>query len=194
MDETPIPFYQALHYQRGVVRTEVKHVVLHCMQNQEKPAAAVDCAKWLAGLNPNFPPPLTSAHYFFDAEASAQGVLEENIAWHAPGVNRSGIGLEHAGWSKQTRAEWLDEYGVAMLKRSANKAAKIAIKWAIPLNVLGPTELRAGLPGFLTHATATKAFPEKSHGHMDPGAFFPLDWYMTEVQLAVAELVRNPNA
>jgi hypothetical protein len=185
-----IPFYEAKSYLRGFVRTEVRWIVIHCMQNAEKPTQAEDTCKWLAGMNPQYPPPdKVSCHYFFDALHTAQGVREDHIAYHAPGANKLGIGLEHAGRAEQTRAEWLDEaYGVPMLKRSAAKAAEIAQRWHVPVNFVGPTELRAGMPGFTTHAAVTKAWPEKSHGHMDPGPGFAMDWYLHEVGLVIATL------
>jgi N-acetyl-anhydromuramyl-L-alanine amidase AmpD len=184
-----IPFYQAVNYTTAG-RTVVKHIVIHCMENAEKPSKAVDCAKWMAGLSAT-PAPETSAHYFFDSEHVAQGVREEDVAWHTPKVNRTGLGFEHAGRSRQSRAEWLDEFGTAMLKLSAKKAAECSLRWHIPLVVLGPTELRGGMPGFLTHVTASKAYPHVG-AHWDPGPFFPMDWYMAEVQSALATLLQEP--
>lgn len=185
-----IPFYEAKSWKRGIPpRTQVKWIVLHCMQAPEKPTAAVDCAKWLAGLNPKYPSPkLVSCHYFVDNTSIAQGVREDCIAFHAPGANRLGIGIEHAGFSSQTPAQWLDDYGKAMLARSAQLTAQVAKRWSIPVQYVSPTNLRAGTPGFTRHLDVTNAWPDISHGHGDPGPSFPLDYYLELVRLELAKL------
>ena len=189
-----IPFFQSVHF-TPAARTEVKWIVIHCMEGAEKPSKAIDCARWMAGLNPAYPPPKSSAHYFCDSEHIAQGVLVTDVAWHAPGANRFGIGIEHAGKASQTRAEWLDEFSTKTLKRSAELTASLCATWGIPINYIGPTELRAGIKGITTHFDCTKAWPEKGGTHHDPGTGWPMDWYLHEVSLVASakERVELPN-
>jgi hypothetical protein len=50
-------------------------------------------------------------------------VLDNDIAFAAPGVNSDGIQLELAGVARQTREEWLDPYSVLVLENAASATA-----------------------------------------------------------------------
>ena len=161
--------------------TGIDLIVIHSMEFPEKPRAARQVAEWFADKGaPKYPAPKASAHYCIDNLEVIQCVLEKDIAWHAPGANHNGIGLEHAGYARQTEAEWKDDYSVAMLMLSAKLAAEISIRYAIQPVWLSPDDLKAKKRGFTSHANVTLAF-QKS-GHMDPGPNFPVQWYLDMVK------------
>jgi hypothetical protein len=190
----PVPLVLAAHY-TWANRTIVHWIVLHSMENPEKPNMAMGCARWIAGRSGVAP--LVSFHWGFDAGASVQCVPEEHVAWHACKANRYGVGYEHAGYARQSRAEWLDDYSEAELWLSARVAATVTCpRWNIPSqNVVGAAGLKRaysefidrGLPvpdelrGFTTHAEVTKGL---GGTHTDPGVSFPMDEYLDMVKQA----------
>jgi hypothetical protein len=101
------------------------------------------------------------------------------IPWGAPGVNRRGLHIEHCGYARWTREQWLAHDRT--LERSAAKAARWCWLYRIPRRWLSLAELKAGRKGFCTHAQASKAFPPNA-GHHDPGSGFPRDVYMQLVR------------
>ena len=110
-------------------------------------------------------------------------MLENQIAWHAPGANGNGIGIEHAGYAKQTEAQWLDAYGMDMLRRSAELVAHICKRWNIPVVRLTPELVKAGRRGICGHWDVTQAFRKSTH--TDPGPNFPWTRYMAMVAEAM---------
>ena len=106
-----------------------------------------------------------------------QCVKEDVVAWGAPGANRFGVHLEHAGYAEQTPDEWNDDYSRACLARSAELAREIALRYDIPFRRLTPDELKNGEKGFCGHIDVTIAF-SGGKGHTDPGAWFPWDHYL----------------
>lgn len=181
-----IPFIACRYWTRGVTREAVLWIVLHCMESAETATTAEKCARFLARLPDD--EPKRSCHYFADCDSVVQGVLEEHIAWHAPGANQKGIGIEHAGYARETEAQWLDDFGKRMLGLSAELAARICTRWNIPPVFVNAGELVLGRPGITTHAEVTKAWPDRGHGHMDPGAGFPTDWYLQRVDAALTKM------
>ena len=99
-----------------------------------------------------------SAHYCVDADSIVQCVRDQDVAWHAPGANHDGIGIEHAGRAKQTGRDWSDAYSAAMLERSAALVADLCRKYSIPVTWLYAADLKAGKRGITTHAAVSKAF------------------------------------
>lgn len=139
----------------------------------------------------------TSTHTFFaegivshncvDNDSVIQCVRDEDVAWHAPGANGNGIGIEHAGYARQSAAEWRDDFSVAMLELSAELTARLCLKYSIPIARPSVTELKAGARGIVGHADCTAAWPvDKRTGqrrtHWDPGPGFPWDWYLSRVR------------
>lgn len=179
-DVPTIPLVQARHY-TPASRTSVDLVVIHTMEAPEKGTTAEDVAAWFAGPNA----PQASAHYCIDNNSVVQTVLEKDVAWHAPGANRNGIGLEHAGFAKQTAAEWADDFSTEMLRRSAELCADICNRYNIPVVFVGPDELKAGARGITTHKAITDGL-NGGKGHWDPGPAFPMDQYIAWVQEASA--------
>src|SRR5689334_17566080 len=79
-------FIQARNYTKSGDR-EIKWIVLHTMENPEKPKGASAVAHWFA----SDAAPKASAHYCVDNAEVWQCVGELDVAWGAPGANRYGI-------------------------------------------------------------------------------------------------------
>jgi len=121
--------------------------------------------------------PKSSAHYCIDADSIVQCVPELSIAYHARGgdANLCAIGIELAGYAKQTRQQWLDEYGVRMLRLCRALLDDISRRRGIPLVLVTEAALKAHTArGLTTHAAITRAWKVYG-GHYDPGTAFPMD-------------------
>ena len=177
--EAPPAFIQARNYYAGR-KSRILHVVIHTMEAAKSLVTAENVAKWFAGPNA----PMASCHYCIDADSVVQCVREEDTAFHAKQANATGIGLEHAGYAKQSSADWGDAYNSAMLSRSARLAARICKRHAIPVVHLTAAELVAGMPGFVGHNDCTRAF-KVAGGHGDPGPSFPWARYLDMVHAAL---------
>ena len=105
------PFVESPNVTKTGGRT-IDLIVIHTMEMDEKGDTAEHCALWFKN-----PAAKVSAHYCVDADSIVQCVRDQDVAWHAPGANHDGIGIEHAGRAKQTGRDWSDAYSVAMLQR-----------------------------------------------------------------------------
>jgi N-acetyl-anhydromuramyl-L-alanine amidase AmpD len=156
---------------------QIDVVVIHTMEMDEKGDTAESCAQWFAN-----PRSQVSAHYCVDDNSIVQCVKEEDIAWHAPGANHNGIGVEHAGRAAQRAPEWADAYSTAMLAISAKLVADVTSRYKIPIVWLQPSDLVAGRRGITSHANVSQAF--KRGSHWDPGPNFPIEKYLAAVRAA----------
>ncbi len=154
----------------------VRLVVIHTIEGPEKGDSAEATARWFQTLPPERK---VSSHYLIDANSIVQAVRERDVAYAAPGANHDGIQLEHAGRARQTKAEWLDEYSLAMLRRSAELTAYLCRKYKLPLRWLSPQDLLAGRRGITSHANVSQAY--KRSDHTDPGSHFPEGLYLALV-------------
>jgi peptidoglycan hydrolase-like protein with peptidoglycan-binding domain len=187
-----IPFIQAGHFNRIITPPRgIDVIVIHTMESSEKPGTAEAVARWFAGPNA----PNASAHYCVDSSQPmgplfpiVQCVRDADVAWHAPGVNHNGIGIEHAGRAAQTPADWSDAESQAILRASAVLAAKLAKRYNIPILKVAPDELKVGVRGFCGHVDATIAFPGPGRTHVDPGQGFVWQAYLDMVSLAFSKL------
>lgn len=153
-------------------------IVIHTMEAPEKPHTARSVAMWFASAKA----PQASAHYCIDADETIQCVKEDVVAWGAPGANRDGIHLEHAGYARQSAVDWSDEFSTRMLERSAALAAELVTRHGIPLVHLDGETLRMpGVRGFCGHVDVTNG-RNGGHGHTDPGLSFPWDRYLALVE------------
>jgi N-acetyl-anhydromuramyl-L-alanine amidase AmpD len=175
-------FVQALHYTPVSPASPrvVRLVVLHSMESQELAATAENTAAWFAGQTQD-DPPQASAHYCVDGDSIVQCVREEDVAWHAQGANRDGIGVELAGRAAQTTEEWFDDYSTRVLELGSALVADICLRHAIPASFLNAGSLVQGLRGITTHAAVVQAY--RLGNHTDPGAGFPM--------LTFVEMVRR---
>jgi len=167
-------FIESPHVKRTGGR-QIDLIVVHTMEMDEKGETAENCAQWFCN-----PKAKVSAHYCVDADSVVQCVQDKDVAWHAPGANHDGIGIEHAGRAKQTGRDWSDEYSTAMLERSATLAAELCRKYKIPVTWLFPADLVAGKRGITTHDAVSKAF--KRGSHWDPGQGFPVEKYLALIR------------
>lgn len=152
--------------------------VVHDMESGEYSGVAANVATWFARTSTR-----ASAHFSVDDVAVWQSVDTEDTAWHAPGLQAESIGVEHAGRARQTRAEWLDPFGTAMLELSAKLFAVIGHGvYGIEPVFLPAAELieikagRSARTGCTTHAEVSLAFRKSTH--WDPGPEFPMDYYL----------------
>jgi N-acetyl-anhydromuramyl-L-alanine amidase AmpD len=139
---------------------------------EEKPTSAEALGSWVSGPHA----PEASWHFSVDADSIVQSVEIKDVAWHARGANRHGIGIEHAGYARQSEEEWHDEFSEAMLRRSARLVAKLCKDHGIPVQYVDAEGLKRGDRGITTHHAVTLAF--RKSDHTDPGEHFPLDWFL----------------
>ena len=187
---TDIKFVQAKHYTRAN-RTELKWVVLHSMEGREAATKAETVSQWFAGKNSRYPAPKSSAHYAIDCDSIVQMVRDKDVAWAAPGANRHGLHLEHAGRSRQTSAQWRDAFSEPMLQLSAWVCARACREFALPVNFVTRDGLDRGERGITTHNEVTRSNLSDRGSHTDPGPNFPMDWYLGLVSNAVDQLARS---
>lgn len=153
-------------------------VVIHDMEAPEKGDTAENVARYFQNVDRK-----ASAHYNVDNNSIVQCVLEKDVAYHAPGANHNGIGIEHAGYARQSRGEWTDLYGLQMLDLSVRLVADICSRHAIPLVYVDANRLKTGgARGITTHAQVSLAW--RKTDHMDPGLNFPMDEYVAAVERA----------
>jgi N-acetyl-anhydromuramyl-L-alanine amidase AmpD len=154
------PFIPAKHFRKGRIRP-VEVIVLHSMESPERRDTAENVAKYFQRG-----PVVASAHYCVDDNSIVQCVWDRDTAFHCKNANANGVGIEHAGYARQTTAEWLDEYGQAMLDLSAQLGAYLCRKFDIqPLRAVfaGPDNPKVLQGGFCGH------YDVPGHGsHHDP--------------------------
>lgn len=175
MDIANILFKQARNYTKGRIKP-IQLIVLHSMEAQEKGSTAENVASYFAGANA----PKASAHFCIDNDSIIQSVKLTDTGWHCKNANANGVGIEHAGFAKQTEAEWLDDYGKAMLELSAELVAALCHQFNIPVRRAkfagknNPQVIESGICG---HADVPL------HGsHWDPGKGFPWSYYLERVK------------
>ena len=149
----------------------IRLIVVHSMEWTERPTTAEDCAHMFKTMTRQ-----ASAHVCVDADSAIRCVDDRDTAWAAPGGNADGLQMELAGYARQTRAQWLDEYGRAMLKRAGQICANWSKQHGIPLRKLSRAELKAGRKGIVSHADISAVY--KRSDHSDPGGSFPWDFLL----------------
>jgi N-acetyl-anhydromuramyl-L-alanine amidase AmpD len=183
--ETGMAFVQARHFtkaSRG--RGDIYWIVLHTMEAAEKGTTAEACASYFHTVAKK-----VSAHYCLDNDSIVQCVRLQDVSYCAPGANKYGIHLEHAGYARQTATEWADSYSAAMLELSAGLTRKLRTAYDIPAQFVTAEMLREAkkrydrgeavppeLWGITTHHETTKAWGLSTH--TDPGAHFPMQEYL----------------
>lgn len=167
-------FVQAKNYTPTQGR-QIDLIVVHDMEAPEGPLTAENVAHYFATTDRH-----ASAHRCFDNNSQVQCVLDKDVAWHAPGANHNGLGYEHAGYARQSDAEWRDPYSTQMLKLSAKQAAADCKRYNLPVRYVDTGALLLGRRGITTHWDVTKAY--KRSTHTDPGPNFPMDQYISWVK------------
>jgi len=179
-----IAFKQAKNYTTVPVSSPrlIDTIVLHSMEAAETSTTAEAVASWFAGSQA----PKASTHYNLDDDSTVQSVLDKDVAWCAPGRNRTGLHFEHAGYARQTREQWLDAFSSRMLARSARLAAQKCVTYGIPPVYIDREGLKRNKRGITTHHEVTFAF--RKSDHTDPGKHFPMDHYLDLVKEEIARL------
>lgn len=154
-------------------------VVIHTMECPENSSRAEWCATYLRDSNRT-----ASAHFYLDDDSIVQGVDVKNVAWAAPGGNRQGIQLEHAGYAAQNPTQWDDDYSRRMLDLSARLTAWLCTTYNIPVTWVTAADLRKGARGITSHAEISKAF--RLTDHTDPGVNFPIARYLELIRSHMA--------
>lgn len=165
------PFIQAAKHTPGRSGA-VLWIVLHSTDDHEDPDYAEDLGRYFAagsgGRN-------VSSHFGTDSNSTMQYVRVADTAWCAmETANRHGVHIEMTGQSRQTRAQWLDDFGHGLIEQTGALIARIASDQDIPLRYLSDTQLRDRQRGIITHAQVTRVIGE-GNTHTDPGDGFPLD-------------------
>lgn len=171
------PFTQARDYIKWAgppPRRPVQCGVIHCAITAEQGDTAESLAKY--ATHPDYP---SSWHIAVDSNSITQSVHDNDVAYGAKGFNRAGIHIELAGKIEQTREQWLDPYGIAMLALAADAAAQYSLKYDLPATHLTNDQLRAGMKGWVGHVQITQVF--KLSNHVDPGPNFPWDYFMAHM-------------
>jgi len=170
---TPVP----LHSPR-----KVRVIVVHDMEFPERLTAAEDVAHYFATLNEKDAhghPIQKSAHVCVDTNSVVQCVHDRDVAYAAPGCNGDGIQIELAGYIRQTRDQWLDEYGQGLFNVAANVIAQYLVKFDLLPVHLTDEQLANGDRGIVGHDQVSRVY--KRSTHTDPGPNFPWDILIEKV-------------
>jgi N-acetyl-anhydromuramyl-L-alanine amidase AmpD len=171
-------FLQARHYRKVPPETprRIDLVVIHSAEIGESLEGAEALMKACA-----VSPRVASWHYAVDAQSITQSVLEEDVAFAAPGANSNGIQIELCGYARQSQAEWQDAYSFHMLELAARLVADIIARHELPAVFVSRETLRLPMArGITTHAEVSKAFKKSSH--WDPGPHFPMAHFIERVK------------
>lgn len=177
-DYPGVPFVQARYYSRGRPGP-IKWIVMHTMEAHELSTTAESTAAYFANPGDGR---TVSSHLCVDNNSVVQCVLEKDTAYTAGGNpgNGQGFNVEQAGFARQTRAEWLDDYSLAMFRQEAPVLRDVAVRNGIPFKYVDWRGLRAGEKGFTTHNDCRLAWGGTTH--TDPGVNFPWDVFLPIVE------------
>lgn len=181
-DIDQVPFTPAMYSREFSGVRKIRLIVIHSMEFPETGDTAESCAQYFQNpCDEHGVPRPSAAHLCVDNNSIVRCVLDNNIAGAAPGANHDGLQMELAGYATQTEAEWLDDYGRALLDNAANAAAQWCLKYDIPVRLLTNAELADGVSkGFVSHAQVSEVF--KQSDHWDPGPAFPWEFFLQSVE------------
>lgn len=165
---------KARHYRKGRI-APIRAVIIHDMEAPEGPLTAENVANYFATTST-----VASAHINVDNNSAVRSVPDADTAFAAPGANADGLQLEIAGYMRQTRAQWLDDYSKAALGQAARVVADWCRTYNIPPVRLTRAELKAGSKGISCHVDVSAVY--KRSDHTDPGSGFPWDYLLAEVR------------
>lgn len=152
----------------------IRLIVIHCTVTNENPTGAEAVARAFARGDRK-----ASAHRVVDSDSIVQCVKDSDTAFAAAGANSDGLHLELVGLPDQTVAQWTDPFSTAMLTRAGPTIREWATENTIPYQWLTIPEVADGTTrGFCTHHDVSRAFPNVSTGHWDPGPNFPKTYAM----------------
>lgn len=164
-------------------------IVIHDMEAPENSATAENVARYFSTLPASNK---ASAHVCVDNNSAVRCVADGDRAWHAPGANSQGLGIELAGYARQSSSEWLDAYSKGVLNQAAVVVAGWCTKHGIPAKRLSVAEVKAGKKGICGHVDVSKAFGQSNHS--DPGPNFPWDYFIKLVNSKLHPVTSPPVA
>ena len=177
METDSWPFIQARWFTPFDGTRHPRLIVVHDMEFYERDDSAEVIAHDFATRPPTSK---ASAHICVDNNSIVQCVKDNDIAYAAPGANSDGLQMELAGFGKQTREDWLDFYGIALLAISSDAAAQWCLKFGIPPIKLTVAQVAdKHTKGICGHVDVTSAFHLSDH--TDPGPNFPWDYFINSV-------------
>lgn len=174
-----IKFLQAKYFSAPTTPRKVDLVVIHAAEILPTAGAAEWLLRYCAANDR-----VASWHYAVDCDSVTQSVRESDVAYHAPGANRNGIGIELSTQGMPAAAMWADSYHQRMLTIAAWLTAGICARWKIEPFLVDAAGLLEGRRGITTHAMASLAF--KKSDHTDPGPDFPADAFLAKVKARLA--------
>jgi len=152
--------------------TTIRYVVIH---SAESPS---DAAQGVANYGARTTTKV-SWHVVVDDNMLIRQLPDLAVAWAAPPLNTNGLQIEMCGRASYSKIEWYRHQGT--LKRAAWQVAKWCKTYKIPARRLSDSALDEGEePGIVTHAQVSRVF--KKSNHTDPGAGFPMRYFMFLVQ------------
>jgi len=114
IDLSAVKFLQARHFSKANrQRGDIRLIVLHSAETAETFNAAESVLAYFHTTER-----IASAHYIVDKDSVCKAVRERDIAYGAPHVNAFAVHIEHAGYARQTREQWLDDYGQQKIGRA----------------------------------------------------------------------------
>ena len=149
----------------------IRYFGLHVPVFDEVPDGAERIANYFATTSR-----VASTAYCTDNNSTVRCLHDNEYGASAKGINREGVHVEMTGHANQTKAQWMDAYSVATMKRTANLFALHHLEYGIPVKILNVPELRANQAGIVKHSTAVQAFGGDFRS--DPGENFPDEYFI----------------
>lgn len=182
-DEPSLSFIPSRNFTKANrPRSSITFGVTHTMETGSHLKGAEAVANWFAGPNA----PQASVQYCVDGDSAIQCVLEQDVAWHAKSGNRTGVGIEHAGYARYVK-EWNELWAKNMFVISAGIMAGICMRNDLPIRRLTVDQVKRYEKGICDHYAITKAFNVKG-GHIDVGKGWPWERYLELVDRRYQEL------
>ena len=164
-------------------------LTVHDMEAAEGANTAESCARYFQRSDTR----TGGAHYCGDVDSLVQCVRDSDTAAHAPGVNGRHLGLELAGFARQSAAEWHDPYSWKMLQLASGLVAAKAKQYGFPLIYIDRHDLNRGnFRGVTTHNEVSQSNISSST-HWDPGPHFPMREFL-EMAARGSHLITPPAA
>ena len=179
MPDAPAPPYVGPAARHGGSDNKpINRIVIHCTVSPCVPGGARNVARMFRTTTR-----AASAHYVVDPGETVQVVYDSVVAYHAP-PNQHALGVELCDMQGGPGSRWQDDNHEAMLKRAAPLVAALCLAYDVPIDKIGPSELRAGKRGICGHIDVSHAWGQTSH--IDPEATpgFPWASFMDQIRAA----------
>mgnify|MGYP001827988446 FL=1 len=168
----------ARHRWPGKVLRPARCWVMHDMEAPERSNIAEGVGNYFKTTTRT-----ASTHYGIDNDSVVRYAYDNDKVAAAYGLNSDSIHIEHAGYARQIRSEWLDPYGTAMLELSARLFVEQGMGvHRIPFRILSARETaNRSMRGITSHLNSTRGWGVRG-GHTDPGDNFPWDYFAERIQ------------